>query len=118
MPPRCMDAFMVWDFYEGGNLKFFCSLDPPESLEASPFLYIRFLPERFFLNDLQRTSLSRSRMIWLLPHPRYPVRKLDRRHIGTLTKRDNLLTIEGGEEPKFYDGEKVWYLYIIQYSQA
>jgi hypothetical protein len=52
------------------------------------------------VNGLQRTSLSRHRMIWLLTplHPPPPL-KLDRRHTGRLTKRDNLLaTEEGGWE--------------------
>jgi hypothetical protein len=42
------------------------------------------------MNDEQRARLSRGRMI------RSPVSNLDRRHIGRLRKRDNLLTGEGG----------------------
>ncbi len=37
MPPRCMDAFMVWGFYEGGNLKYFLQHTPTRSLETSLF---------------------------------------------------------------------------------
>jgi hypothetical protein len=58
------------------------------------------------------------RMIWLLPHPRFPVRKLDRRHIGTLRKRDNLLTVYGGDEQNYMTARKFGTLYIIQYSLA
>jgi hypothetical protein len=49
------------------------------------------------LDDLERTSLFRRRIIWLLPHPiTPPVNKLDWRQTGRLRKRDNLLTGEGG----------------------
>jgi hypothetical protein len=40
-----------------------------------------------------------------------PVIKLDRRHIGRLRKRDNLLTGDGGGgggKAKSYDGKKAW----------
>ncbi len=56
------------------------------------------------LNDLWRARLSRSRMIWLLAHPLPPssISKLNRRHTGRTSQRDNLLTGGGegvGEEP-------------------
>ncbi len=52
-------------------------------------------------------------MIWLLPHSFPPtVRKLDRRHAGRLSKRDDLLTGEEGGTgwgwSHAYDGEKAW----------
>ncbi len=40
-------------------------------------------------------GLSCGRMIWFLDHP---LSKLDRRHTGTLKKRDNLQTEERGNE--------------------
>jgi hypothetical protein len=66
-------------------------------------------------NDLWRTRLSRRHMVWLLPHllpP--PFSKLDRRHTGRLSKRDNLLTGLGGggemgEEPNHTTATKAWF---------
>jgi hypothetical protein len=69
------------------------------------------------LNDLWRTRLSRSCMIWLHPPPLPP--SSDRQHIGRLKKRDNFLMGEEGEEvgggAKSYDGEKAWV--SINYSK-
>jgi hypothetical protein len=50
-------------------------------------------------------------MIWLLAHPlpRSPVSNLDQRYTGTLRKRDNELTGEGGkvdEEPNYSTARK------------
>jgi hypothetical protein len=66
------------------------------------------------LNDLERTRLSRCRIIRLLAHsspPPSPVSKLDRRHTGRLRKRDNLLTREEGmgvgEEPNIQPQESL-----------
>ncbi len=42
-------------------------------------------------------KLSCCRMIWLLARPLPPPLSLDRQHTGSLRKRDNLLTGEGGE---------------------
>jgi hypothetical protein len=51
-------------------------------------------------------------MIWFLAHPTpSKVSKLDRRHIGRMRKRDNLLTGKGGgrgREAKSYDGKEAW----------
>jgi hypothetical protein len=51
-------------------------------------------------------------MIWLLPHPLFPVSNLDRRHTGRRRKRDNFLTGRGegrgGVGAKPYEGEKAW----------
>jgi hypothetical protein len=40
------------------------------------------------------------------PSPAATVRKLDRRHTGSLRKRDNLLTEGEGEGGKSYNGKK------------
>ncbi len=66
------------------------------------------------LNDLERTRLSRCRLFWLLPNPipPPPLGKLERRHTGSLRKRDNVLTGNvvggGGGGAKSYYGEKAF----------
>ncbi len=60
--------------------------------------------------SIQRNRLSRRHMIW--PYPNSfpsPARKLERRHAGRLSKRDNMLGGKGeggGGGAKSYDGEK------------
>jgi hypothetical protein len=75
------------------------------------------------LNGLQRTRLSRRRMILFLPlpPPPSPVSKFDLRHTGRLRKRDKLVTgsqgIKGvGEEPNRTTTKKHGPLSKIQYS--
>jgi hypothetical protein len=63
------------------------------------------------LNDLQRTSLSRRRTIWLLPH------HLFRQQVVSLSQSscvspvelfDGRKDLEGGGGAKSYDGENAW----------
>ncbi len=73
-------------------------------------------PARFSTREhwMTRTRLSRSLMIWLLPHPLQPQLQpvsIDQRHTGRLRKRCR----EGGGEvrrgsgrAKSYDSEKAW----------
>jgi hypothetical protein len=69
------------------------------------------------LNDLWRARPFLFRMIWLLAHhlPLSPVSKLDRRHTGSLRKKDNLLTgeeEEGGLGAESYDWQESLVLYL------
>jgi hypothetical protein len=58
------------------------------------------------LNDLQRTRLSRRRIIWLLPHPSHREQVVSLFHNLPMCRRSSLLTGEDGGGEKSYEGKK------------
>ncbi len=96
-----MEAFKVWDFYEGGNLKYFLQHTPTRISGMKPvFLYIRLLlPEsiEWFIED-QAFSSSYD----LAPPPPPLSRQKDRPATHMSTEKDSQL---GGYRAKLYDGE-------------
>jgi hypothetical protein len=95
----------------------FCFINIPYSLPK--YLYC----DADRLNNLQRTKLSRCRIIWLLPHVLYP---LFRYQIVSLSQCSCVSPVVlwvvdgGGGGAKSFDGEKDWtfIFQIIQYLLA
>jgi hypothetical protein len=108
-----MDAFMVWDFYEGGNLKyFFVAPSSQNHWKQARFLYIRLEPESIeWFIEYQAFSSSYDVAPPLPPLSRHKARPATQRN-----KERQLAHGRGGEEQNYMTARKSGTVYTVHYS--